>query len=94
MKGCCEEGVMGKHGRGATASATSSGWHYSSFSHAPKDARQGQSLKPMSMSERDARMRAILDERSGEGGAAGLELEDGKPVAMKRGVRDNMFRYI
>lgn len=31
---------------------------------------------------------------SGDGGEAGLELEDGRPVAMKRGVRENMFRVI
>jgi hypothetical protein len=28
------------------------------------------------------------------GDAAGVEFEDGKPVSMKRGVRENMFRYI
>jgi len=33
-----------------------------------------------------------LASRSGD--AAGLEFEDGKPVSMKRGVRENMFRYI
>jgi hypothetical protein len=31
---------------------------------------------------------------SGDGGAAGIEYEDGKPSAMKRGVRNNMFRLI
>jgi hypothetical protein len=31
---------------------------------------------------------------AGDGGEAGLELEDGKAVSMKRGVRENMFRYI
>ena len=30
--------------------------------------------------------------RSGD--AAGLQFEDGRPVSMKRGVRENMFRYI
>lgn len=78
-------GVTGEHARGAAASATSSDSNYSTFSHTPQDAKQGQSQKPMSMSERDARMKEILDDHSGEGGAAGLELEDGKPVAMKRG---------
>ena len=29
-----------------------------------------------------------------QGGIAGIELEDGKPVTMKRGVRENMFRLI
>jgi hypothetical protein len=31
---------------------------------------------------------------AGEGDEAGVEYEDGKPVAMKRGVRENMFRVI
>lgn len=30
----------------------------------------------------------------GDGGLAGAELEGGKAVSMKRGVRENMFRYI
>lgn len=31
---------------------------------------------------------------SGGGGESGVEYEDGKPVAMKRGVKNNMFRLI
>lgn len=31
---------------------------------------------------------------SGDGGASGVEDEDGQPAAMKRSVKDNMFRYI
>lgn len=46
------------------------------------------------MAQLDEELREKLEGRSGDGGAAGLELEDGKPVAMKRGVRENMFRYI
>ena len=46
------------------------------------------------MAERDEELRVKLEGISGEGGAAGLELEDGKPVAMKRGVKNNMFRLI
>ena len=46
------------------------------------------------MAELDEELRMKLEGRSGEGGAAGLELEGGKPVAMKRGVRENMFRLI
>jgi hypothetical protein len=30
----------------------------------------------------------------GDGGDAGVEYEDGKPVSMKRSVKNNMFRYI
>lgn len=46
------------------------------------------------VAELDEELREKLEGMSGEGGASGIELEDGKPVAMKRGVRDNMFRYI
>jgi hypothetical protein len=31
---------------------------------------------------------------AGDGGASGVEYENGQPVAMKRSVRENMFRYI
>ena len=46
------------------------------------------------MLELDEELKLKLEGISGEGGASGLEYEDGKAVAMKRGVRDNMFRYI
>ena len=46
------------------------------------------------MAELDEELRAKLEARSGDGGASGLEYEGGKAVAMKRGVRDNMFRLI
>ena len=52
-------------------------------------------LKPAkTMAQLDEELREKLEGRSGDGGAAGLELEDGKPVAMKRGVEENMFRLI
>ncbi|KAL9125597.1 MAG: hypothetical protein Q9217_005223 [Psora testacea] len=44
--------------------------------------------------EEDAELRQKLESISGGGGEAGLELEDGQPVAMKRGVKNNMFRLI
>lgn len=46
------------------------------------------------MAEMDEELRLKLEGISGDGGEAGLELEDGKPVAMKRGVKENMFRLI
>ena len=42
----------------------------------------------------DEELRLKLEGRSGDGGTAGLELENGKPVTMKRSVRENMFRLI
>ena len=50
--------------------------------------------KKKTQAELDDELRQKLEEYSGEGGAAGLELEDGKAVAMKRGVKNNTFRYI
>ena len=46
------------------------------------------------MAVSDEEIRRRLEERSGDGGVAGMELEDGKPVAMKRSVKENMFRLI
>lgn len=50
--------------------------------------------KKKTMAELDEELRMKLEGRSGDGGADGIELEGGKPVAMKRGVRENMFRLI
>lgn len=46
------------------------------------------------VAQADAELRERLERMSGDGGAAGIEYEDGKPSAMKRGVRNNMFRLI
>lgn len=50
--------------------------------------------KTKTVAQADAELRDRLEQMSGDGGAAGIEYEDGKPVAMKRGVRKNMFRLI
>jgi len=42
----------------------------------------------------DEELRQKMMGLAGDGGEAGIEYEDGKPVAMKRSVKDNMFRYI
>lgn len=55
---------------------------------------QGQKSTEKSLSQMDEEMRRAMEGLAGDGGEAGLELEDGKPVSMKRGVRENMFRYI
>ncbi|KAI9759883.1 MAG: hypothetical protein M4579_002008 [Chaenotheca gracillima] len=57
--------------------------------------KEGQKDKQTkSVSQTDEEVRQKLEAMSGEGGEAGLELENGKPVAMKRSVRENMFRLI
>ncbi|KAJ5356666.1 hypothetical protein N7517_011275 [Penicillium concentricum] len=50
--------------------------------------------KAKTVSQADAELRERLEQMSGEGGASGIEYEDGKANAMKRGVRNNMFRLI
>jgi hypothetical protein len=64
----------------------------------------GQQQRSISTSTNDTRRRTVaeLDEElrlkmsghAGDGGEAGVEYENGQPVAMKRSVRNNMFRYI
>jgi len=50
----------------------------------------------MTQAERDdAVLMAKLEEMvAGDGGASGVEYEDGNPADMKRAVRSNMFRVI
>ena len=70
-----------------------------SQSHQPKPNsnntnQQPNASKPKTVSQSDAELRERLEAMSGEGGAAGIEYEDGQPNTMKRSVRNNMFRYI
>ncbi|TGJ82311.1 hypothetical protein E0Z10_g6455 [Xylaria hypoxylon] len=46
------------------------------------------------MEQLDEELRLKMSGIAGDGGESGVEYEDGKPVAMKRSVKDNMFRYI
>ncbi|ETS82640.1 hypothetical protein PFICI_04516 [Pestalotiopsis fici W106-1] len=57
-------------------------------------AESQKSCKSKTMAELDEEMRLKMSGLSGDGGEAGIEYEDGKPVAMKRSVKNNMFRYI
>lgn len=50
--------------------------------------------KPQTTAEADDELRQKMASLAGDGGEAGVELEDGRPVSMKRGVKDNLFRYI
>jgi hypothetical protein len=46
------------------------------------------------MAQLDEELRLKMSGLAGDGGEAGVELEGGQPVSMKRSVRENMFRYI
>ncbi|KAK4957805.1 hypothetical protein LTR66_001215 [Elasticomyces elasticus] len=50
--------------------------------------------KKKTQAELDEELREKMSGLAGDGGEAGLELEDGQPVSMKRSVKNNMFRYI
>ena len=50
--------------------------------------------KAKTVAEADAELMEKLAGHSDEGGAAGVEYENGKPVAQKRSVKNNMFRLI
>ena len=67
----------------------------SSNVNADQDASEKKEKKSQqTQAQQDADLRQKLEDISGGGGTAGLELEDGQPTAMKRGVRENMFRLI
>jgi hypothetical protein len=61
---------------------------------APSSQKEKPRTKKKSIAELDEEMRQRMSSIAGDGGEAGVEYEDGKPVAMKKSVRDNMFRYI
>ncbi|KAH3952751.1 hypothetical protein HBI56_143040 [Parastagonospora nodorum] len=50
--------------------------------------------KKKTQAELDQELQLKLQGLAGDGGDAGVEYEDGKPVSMKRSVKNNMFRYI
>lgn len=46
------------------------------------------------MAELDEEVRLKLEGISGDGGASGVEYENGRAEGLKRGVKENMFRLI
>ncbi|KAL6706499.1 hypothetical protein ACN47E_005438 [Coniothyrium glycines] len=50
--------------------------------------------KKKTQAELDQELLLKMQDHDGDGGVAGVEYEDGKPVSMKRSVKNNMFRYI
>ena len=79
----------------STDSAANERRNADTVGNAMKDGEYAKTPKSKkTMAQLDEELRMKLEGRSGDGGAVGLELENGKPVAMKRGVRENMFRLI
>ncbi|KAF2120582.1 hypothetical protein BDV96DRAFT_683032 [Lophiotrema nucula] len=61
----------------------------------PTESKEQQpEKKKKTQAELDKELEMKMMGLSGDGGEAGVELEDGQPVSMKRSVRNNMFRYI
>ena len=77
-----------------------------SSTHSNSEKEEGQNLSEKAetskssspgnktVAQSDQELFEKLESMSGGGGDAALELENGKPVTMKRGVRKNMFRLI
>jgi len=59
-----------------------------------KEAESSVAKRKKTVAELDEELRLKLEGISGDGGVSGLELENGKAVAMKRGVKENVFRLI
>ncbi|KAL2015454.1 hypothetical protein VTK56DRAFT_5398 [Thermocarpiscus australiensis] len=79
---------------GNVTSATGTGLAREEAVETSTGTARGMRAPHMTQAELDEELRQKMEGIAGEGGAAGVEYEDGKPVAMKRGVRENMFRYI
>ena len=55
---------------------------------------QSKQTSSKTAAQADEELRRAMAGLSGDGGDAGIEYENGEPVAMKRSVKNNMFRYI
>lgn len=68
--------------------------HQSASDKPDAHSRPANEQKYESVAEQDRKLREKMEGLSGDGGEAGLELEGGQPVAMKRSIKNNMFRLI
>lgn len=59
-----------------------------------KPAEETPKVHKKTQAELDKELELKMQGLAGDGGESGVELEDGQPTAMKRSVRNNMFRYI
>ncbi|KFH44215.1 hypothetical protein ACRE_050120 [Hapsidospora chrysogenum ATCC 11550] len=57
-------------------------------------ARGATAKSSKTMAQLDEEMRAKMEDMSGEGGAAGVEYENGVAQGLKKEVKRNMFRVI
>ncbi|KAK5117230.1 hypothetical protein LTR62_005847 [Meristemomyces frigidus] len=93
-----QRGMASSH----TTASISSQDHTKKDATVQKDSLKAGADKAVEEAKKAHKTQAQLDQEvmeklagiAGDGGDAGLELEDGKPVSMKRSVKSNMFRYI
>ncbi|KAK4191053.1 hypothetical protein QBC35DRAFT_488087 [Podospora australis] len=78
----------------ATAGQGGEAQKTSSASNAAPPPSAEQRKKKKTLAELDEELKQKMEGLAGDGGESGVEYENGKPVAMKRSVKDNMFRYI
>lgn len=84
-----EGGPAGQGEKLGTSASTSPSADEKIDSEAPSSQK-----KKKTVAEQDAELQKKMAGMAGDGGEAGIEYEDGQPVAMKRSVKNNMFRYI
>ena len=90
----CNQFVSPAHKHYSDASFKSSDAAKEAKQESDKPSTEEAKPKKKTQAELDAEVMAKLQGHDSEGGAAGIEYEDGKPSSMKRSVRNNMFRYI
>ena len=61
---------------------------------APREGESTEKPQKKTIAELDEELRLKLEGISGDGGAAGVEYENGKAEGLKRNVKANMFRVI
>jgi small-conductance mechanosensitive channel len=62
--------------------------------HHTAQAKKAVEMQKKTMAQLDEELRLKLEGISGDGGASGVEYENGKASGLKRNVKANMFRVI
>ncbi|KAK5111831.1 hypothetical protein LTR85_011729 [Meristemomyces frigidus] len=78
----------------STAAAHEPSQDDKTIEHKAAEAATKQKSTHKTQAQLDQELQEKMAGIAGDGGDAGLELENGRPVSMKRGVKENMFRYI
>lgn len=82
----------GQHGAGAAKDTPATADAENQAGHQEAQAKTAQAKK--TMEQMDEELRLKLEGLSGDGGASGVEYENGKASGLKRNVKANMFRIM